>query len=47
MFAADGIRVGRLGVDTENVTGALELYRSIGMRPVREWLVFEKYLEGD
>jgi GNAT superfamily N-acetyltransferase len=47
MFAANGIRVGRLGVDTENATGALELYRSIGMRPVREWRVFEKHLEGD
>ena len=47
MFAADGVRVGRLGVDTENSTGALELYRSVGMRPVREWRVFEKRIEAD
>ena len=47
MFAADGVRVVRLGVDTENVTGALELYRSLGMRPVREWRVFEKRIEAD
>src|SRR5206468_1634795 len=42
MFAAQGIRKGRLGVDTENVTGAAALYRSIGMEPVQEHHVFEK-----
>ena len=47
MFAARGIRKARLGVDTENVTGATELYRSVGMVPVREHLVFEKRLEAD
>lgn len=47
MFAAKGVRVGRLGVDTENATGALELYRSVGMRPVREQRVFEKRIEAD
>ena len=47
MFAARGVRVVRLGVDTENVTGPLELYRSLGMRPVREWRVFEKRIEAD
>jgi mycothiol synthase len=47
MFAARGIHKGRLGVDTENVTGAFELYRSVGMVPVREHLVFEKRLEAD
>jgi ribosomal protein S18 acetylase RimI-like enzyme len=26
---------GGLGVDTENVTGALRLYESLGFRPVR------------
>ena len=41
-FARDGIRVARLGVDAENESGALEMYRSVGMRPVREWRVFEK-----
>lgn len=47
MFARDGVRVARLGVDTENVTGALELYRSVGMHPVREWRVFEKSIARD
>ncbi len=47
MFAANGVHVARLGVDTENVTGALGLYRSVGMRPVREWRVFEKRVEAD
>jgi mycothiol synthase len=47
MFAARGIRKGRIGVDTENVTGAAVLYRSIGMEPVREHHVFEKHLEAD
>jgi mycothiol synthase len=46
MFAARGIRIARLGVDTENVTGALELYRSVGMEPVREERVFEKLVES-
>jgi mycothiol synthase len=46
-FAARGIRTGRLGVDTENVTGAHELYRSVGMVPVREHRVVEKRLEAD
>jgi mycothiol synthase len=44
MFAVRGIPRGRLGVDTENVTGALELYESVGMVPVREHRVFEKRL---
>jgi mycothiol synthase len=46
-FAAQGVRKGRLGVDTENVTGAAELYRSIGMEPVQEHHVFEKLMEAD
>jgi mycothiol synthase len=45
-IAARGIRIGRLGVDTENVTGALRLYRSIGMTPYREHQVFEKRIEA-
>jgi mycothiol synthase len=46
MLAKDGVPVVRLGVDTENETGALDLYRSVGMRPVREWRVFEKLIGG-
>ena len=45
-FAARGIRTGRLGVDTQNVTGAHELYRSVGMKPVREHVVVEKRIQS-
>ncbi len=45
-FAVRGVPVARLGVDTENESGALELYRSEGMRPVREWRLFEKSIEA-
>ena len=45
-FAARGIRKGRLGVDTENVTGAHELYRSVGMTPLREHVVVEKRIQS-
>ena len=31
-----------LGVDTENATGAVGLYRSVGMEPVRESHIFER-----
>jgi len=47
MFAALSVEVVRLGVDTENVKGALELYRSVGMREAREWRLFEKRIEAD
>jgi mycothiol synthase len=47
MFADRGLRIGRLGVDTENATGAVELYRSVGMVPIREERVFEKRLKAD
>ena len=35
LFARGRRRVG-LGVDTENVTGALRLYERVGMRPIRQ-----------
>ncbi len=47
LLAARSVRVGRLGVDTENATGAVELYRSVGMTPYREQRVFEKRIESD
>jgi mycothiol synthase len=46
-FAGRGIRMGRLGVDADNTSGAVDLYRSIGMRPIREWRVYEKSLSAD
>ena len=38
---------GRLGVDTQNVTGAVELYRSVGLIPVSERRVVEKLIAAD
>jgi mycothiol synthase len=46
MFAAMGITAGRLGVDSENVTGAVQLYRSVGMEPSQERRVVEKRIES-
>jgi mycothiol synthase len=46
MFVAMGITAGRLGVDSENVTGAVQLYRSVGMEPVQEQRVVEKRIES-
>jgi mycothiol synthase len=46
MFAAMGITAGRLGVDSENVTGAVELYRSVGMEPSKEHRVVEKRIQS-
>ena len=47
MLAGRGISKGRLGVDTQNVTGAVELYRSIGMTPASEHRVVEKLIAAD
>ena len=41
-IARAGHRSATLGVDTENATGAVGLYRSVGMEPVRESHIFER-----
>ncbi|MEP6972948.1 MAG: GNAT family N-acetyltransferase [Actinomycetota bacterium] len=41
-IASAGLDSATLSVDTENATGAVELYRSVGMRPVRESFIFER-----
>ena len=41
-IAAAGFANATLGVDTENATGAVGVYRSVGMEPVRESHVFER-----
>lgn len=46
MFAAMGITAARLGVDSENITGAVQLYRSVGMEPSQEHRVVEKRIES-
>ena len=41
-FKADGLDCAMLGVDTENLTGALRLYQRLGFSPVRRFINFEK-----
>jgi mycothiol synthase len=41
-----GFRVAQLNVDSQNETGAVELYRSVGMTVYREWLDLAKTIEG-
>lgn len=36
-----------LGVDTENLTGALRLYQAVGFRPIDNGMVFAKPLESE
>jgi len=43
-FRGRGLATARLNVDAENETGAADLYRSVGMREHRRFLVFEKAL---
>ena len=46
-FSARGSKTVRLGVDTENESGAVGLYRSVGMSPFREWCVYETRVSRD
>jgi GNAT superfamily N-acetyltransferase len=41
-FASRGLPQVMLNVDSENSTGAVLLYESVGMRTVRAWDVYEK-----
>jgi ribosomal protein S18 acetylase RimI-like enzyme len=41
---ADGFTSASLGVDTESPTGATDLYRSLGFRPVRTFTNWRKPL---
>jgi mycothiol synthase len=46
-LARRGRRVAQLNVDSQNETGAVELYRSVGMSPYREWLDLDKPIRGN
>jgi mycothiol synthase len=41
-IAAAGFTGASLHVDSENATGAVELYRKVGMEPIRETLTFQR-----
>ncbi len=41
-FKAEGLQHAMLGVDTENLTGALRVYERVGFKPVRRFVTLEK-----
>lgn len=41
-----GMRIAELNVDAENGSGAVQLYRTVGMTVVREWLDYERSVAG-
>ncbi len=41
-----GMEYANLGVDTENLSGALNLYTGLGYYPVKTWTIYNKPLEG-
>jgi mycothiol synthase len=43
-FKAEGLQHAMLGVDTENLSGALRVYEQVGFRPVRRFIQFEKQI---
>jgi mycothiol synthase len=45
-LSARGFRLAQLNVDAQNETGAVELYRSVGMTVYREWLDLAISIEG-
>jgi mycothiol synthase len=46
-FSSRGLTRARLNVDSQNATGAIQLYERVGMTVRREWMVFEKMLVPD
>jgi ribosomal protein S18 acetylase RimI-like enzyme len=45
IFKERGMTQAALGVDTENVTGALRVYESVGFRPAKRYSTYRKPLE--
>jgi mycothiol synthase len=41
-FKAEGLRHAMLGVDTENLSGALRVYESVGFQPIKRYIQFQK-----
>ena len=41
-----GLRIAELNVDSQNESGAVQLYRKVGMTVVREWLDYERSIAG-
>jgi ribosomal protein S18 acetylase RimI-like enzyme len=45
-FKAAGLKHAMLGVDTENLTGALRVYENAGFRPVKRYVQYQKVVEA-
>ena len=41
-FKAEGLQHAMLGVDTQNLSGALRVYESVGFKPIKRYIQFEK-----
>jgi ribosomal protein S18 acetylase RimI-like enzyme len=41
-FKAEGLQHALLGVDTENLSGALRVYEQVGFKPIKRYIQFEK-----
>ena len=44
IFKGRGMTQAALGVDTENLTGALRVYESVGFRPTKRYSIYRKPL---
>jgi mycothiol synthase len=47
MFQDMGMTEAALGVDTQNLSGALRLYESVGFRPVKKLTIYRKQFSND
>lgn len=44
-FKAEGLQHAMLGVDTQNLSGALRVYEGVGFKPIKRYIQFEKAVE--
>ncbi len=45
-FKAEGLQHAMLGVDTQNLSGALRVYEGVGFKPIKRYIQFEKRIES-
>ena len=41
-FKAEGLQHAMLGVDTQNLSGALRVYESVGFKPIKRYIQYQK-----
>jgi mycothiol synthase len=41
-FKAEGLQHAMLGVDTQNLSGALRVYEGVGFKPIKRYIQYEK-----